>query len=100
MELNFSFDTDIEQVVAALDKTLAELANVADIKPYLLAAPEIFGWNAINEWSVVVRLSAKVMVGKQSDVARSMRHYALKALQEAGITVESYYRGNSKPGKK
>jgi small conductance mechanosensitive channel len=69
VELNFGFDTDIEQVVAALDKALAELANVADIKPYLLAAPEIFGWNAINEWSVVVRLSAKVMVGKQSVVA-------------------------------
>jgi small conductance mechanosensitive channel len=69
VELNFGFDTDIEQVVAALDKALAELANDADIKPYLLAAPEIFGWNAINEWSVVVRLSAKVMVGKQSVVA-------------------------------
>jgi small conductance mechanosensitive channel len=100
VELNFSFETDIEQVVAALDKALAELANVADIKPYLLAAPEIFGWNAINEWSVVVRLSAKVMVGKQSVVARPMRHYALKALKEAGIAVESYNRGNSKPGKK
>ncbi len=99
VELNFSFDTDIEKVVIALDKALAKLAGDERVKPYLLATPEIFGWNAISEWSVVVRLSARVMVGKQSVVARPMRQYALKALQEAGIPVESYYRTITKPGK-
>ncbi len=92
VELNFSFDTDIEIVVAALDKALAMVANDERVKPYLLATPEIFGWNAINEWSVVVRLSARVMVGKQAIVARPMRQYALKALQEAGIALESFNR--------
>jgi moderate conductance mechanosensitive channel len=92
VELNFGFDTDIEKVVAALDKALAIVANDVRVKPYLLATPEIFGWNAINEWSVVVRLSARVMVGKQAIVARPMRQYALKALQEAGIALESYNR--------
>ena len=99
VELNFSFDTDIEKVVASLDKALALLASDERVKPFLLAAPEIFGWNAINEWSVVVRLSARVMVGKQSVVARPMRQYALKALQDAGITLESYNRAISKPVK-
>jgi small conductance mechanosensitive channel len=99
VELNFSFDTDIEKVVAALKVALEKLADDPQVKPYLIAAPEIFGWNAINEWSVVVRLSARVMVGKQAVVGRPMRQYALKALQEAGISVESYNRAISRPGK-
>jgi small conductance mechanosensitive channel len=99
VELNFSFDTDIEKAVAVLKGALEKLAADEQVKPYLIAAPEIFGWNAISEWSVVVRLSAKVTVGKQGIVARPMRQYAFIALQGAGIPVESYNRSNSKPGK-
>jgi small-conductance mechanosensitive channel len=58
VEINFSFDTDIEKVVAVLDKALVKLTTDPLVKPFLLAEPEIFGWNAISEWSVVVRLSA------------------------------------------
>lgn len=92
VELNFAFDTDINQAIVALDKALARLATDPDVKPYLLAAPEIFGWNAISEWSVVVRLSAKVTAGNQGFVARSMRKYALEALHETGVPVESHNR--------
>lgn len=99
VELNFSFDTDIEKGVAVLKGALENLAADPQVKPYLIAAPEIFGWNAISEWSVVIRLSARVIVGKQAVVARPMRQYALKALHEAGIPVESYNRIIPKPGK-
>jgi moderate conductance mechanosensitive channel len=99
VELNFSFDTDIEKGVAVLKEALEKLAADPQVKPYLLAAPEIFGWNAISEWSVVVRLSARVIVGKQAVVARPMRQYALKALHEAGIPVETYNRVSPKPVK-
>jgi small-conductance mechanosensitive channel len=100
VELNFSFDSDIEKVVGVLNGAQEKLAIDPQVKQYLLAAPEIFGWNAISEWSVVVRLSARVIVGKQAVVARPMRQYALKALHEAGIPVESYNRMIPKPSKK
>jgi small-conductance mechanosensitive channel len=100
VDLNFGFDTNIEEAVAVLTKSLTGLANDGNVKPYLLGDPEISGWNAISEWAVVVRMSAKVKVGKQSVVARPMRQYALKALQEAGIPVESYPRVITTPGKK
>jgi small-conductance mechanosensitive channel len=100
VELNFSFDADIEKVVAVLEKTLNQVATDPQVKPFLLADPEIFGWNAISEWSVVVRLNARVTVGKQAVVARLMRQYAFKALKEAEIPVESYNRTISKSGKK
>lgn len=90
VELNFNFDADVDRAIASLDKALVKLATDPRVKPHLLAAPEIFGWNAFNDWSVVVRLTAKVTAGKQADVARPMRQYALEALHEAGVPVANY----------
>ena len=98
VELNFSFDADVNKAVAALDEALARLAADPCAKPHLLAAPEIFGWNSFSDWSVIVRLRAKVAAGKQGDVARLMRQYALEALQEAGVPVESHHRASQQPG--
>lgn len=87
VELNFSFDADISRAVAVLDGALARAAADPRVKPHLLDAPEIFGWNQLNDWSVVVRLRAKVTAGKQAEVARVMRQAALEALDEAGMAV-------------
>jgi len=90
MELNFGFDADMDKITATLKVALARLASNPDIKSYLLAEPEIFGWNNINNWAVVVRMSVKVVAGKQGEVARIMRQYAFEALREAGVAVESF----------
>jgi len=92
VELNFGFDTDQDQTISVLEGALARLAADPNIQPHLLAPPEIFGWNGISEWAVVIRLSVKVVAGKQMEVARVMRHYGLEALREAGIPVESTAR--------
>ena len=89
VELNFGYDADVKKAVAALDEALARLAADPRVKPHLLAEPEIFGWNAFSDWAVIVRVRAKVMAGKQGDVARAMRQYALEALDQAGISVAS-----------
>ena len=57
------------------------------VKPYMLDAPEIFGWNQFSEWSVIVRMRVKVTAGKQGEVARVMRQHALEAMEQAGISV-------------
>lgn len=92
VEINFGFDADLNKAIAGLKEALGKLASDSTVKPYLLAAPEIFGWNALSDWSVVVRLSAKVRAGKQAEVARILRQYALEALHEAGVPVESSTR--------
>ena len=92
VEINFGFDADLNKAIAGLKEALGRLASDSTVKPYLLAAPEIFGWNALSDWSVVVRLSAKVRAGKQAEVARILRQYALEALHEAGVPVESSTR--------
>jgi small conductance mechanosensitive channel len=92
VELNFAFDSDIRKAVAVLQQALVELTADPRAKPYLLAEPEIYGWNDFSDWSVTVRLRAKVVAGKQGSVARVMRQYALEVLQEAGVPVESHGR--------
>jgi small conductance mechanosensitive channel len=89
VELNFSFDTDLDRPMAALEEALARFAADPRVKPLLLAAPEIFGWNSLKDWAVVVRLGAKVLAGKQGEVARILRQYAFEALREAGVPLES-----------
>jgi moderate conductance mechanosensitive channel len=87
VELNFGYDADVKNAVAVLDEALARLAADPRVKSHLLAEPEIFGWNAFSDWAVIVRVRAKVTAGKQGDVARAMRQYALEALDQAGISV-------------
>jgi small conductance mechanosensitive channel len=92
VEFNFRYETDLDKPFAALEKALARLAADPHINPYLLAPPEIFGWNGLSDWAVLVKLSAKVTAGKQDEVARILRQYALEALHEAGVPVESFSR--------
>lgn len=89
VELHFSYTTDLNAAVSALNRAVAAVAEDPDVKPYLLSAPEVLGWNQFDNWSVVVRLRATVAPGRQGDVSRAMRREALVALNQAGIPVES-----------
>jgi small conductance mechanosensitive channel len=85
VELKFNSDTDMDMVMAALEKALARLAADPRLKPYILAEPQIFGWNGLSDWAVTVKLSVKVTAGKQDEVARLLRQYAVEALHESGV---------------
>jgi small conductance mechanosensitive channel len=98
VELNLGYDADVPKAIAALDESLIRLSADPAMKPYLLAEPEIFGWNEFSDWAVVVRLRAKVTAGKQGEVARVMRQYAFEALQAAGVPIASHSRIVWQPG--
>ena len=98
VELNFGYEADVNKAIAVLDEVLVRVAADPLVSPHLLEKPEIFGWNQFSEWAVVVRISAKVVAGKQGDVARVMRQYALEALKDAGVTIESFNRMSSQLG--
>jgi small conductance mechanosensitive channel len=88
--LNFGYETNMDPVVAALEKALDRLDTDPMMKPFLLAPPEMFGWDSFTEWSMTVKLRVKVTAGKQGDVARVLRQYAIEALLEAGVPVDSF----------
>lgn len=98
VDIHFGFEVAVERAVAVLEKVLAHLAEDPLLEPLLLATPEIFGWNSFTDWSVTVRLRARVHAGNQGEVARVMRQRALAALQAAGIPVESRNRMAAPPG--
>lgn len=89
VELHFAYTTDLNAAVAVLNRAMAAVAEDPAVKPHLLSAPEVLGWNQFDNWSVVVRLRATVAPGRQGEVARTMRREALGALHAAGIAVES-----------
>ena len=62
---------------AALDEALARLATDPREAALTGRAGDL-RLNAFNDWSVIVRISAKVTAGKQSDVARPMRQLPLR----------------------
>ena len=79
----------MNKAIASIGQVAVELAADPRVSHYLLDKPEIFGWNNISSWAVVVRMSVKVMAGKQGEVARTLRQHALEALRQAGIAVET-----------
>ncbi len=87
VDVNVPFDTDIGQVVHALEGAMQKVAADETIKSDLMETPQILGWNSFNEWAVQVRLSAKTLPGKHGGVERLMRQCALDALHSAGIQV-------------
>jgi small conductance mechanosensitive channel len=98
VEVNLGYDADVPKAIAALDESLVKLAADPSVKPYLLDEPEIFGWNEFSDWAVVVRLRAKVVAGKQGDVARAMREHALDALRAVEVPVATGPRYAALPG--
>lgn len=92
VELNFGYGADVTKAVAVLQAALTRLGNDPSVKPNLLDAPEVFGWHALSDWSVIVRLRAKVIADKRNDVAQAMRRAAIEALSVAGVPVESHRR--------
>jgi small-conductance mechanosensitive channel len=78
LELNFAFDAEMDKIIATLKAALTRLTGDPGVKPFLLAEPEIFGWNEVSDWAVVVRMTVKVVAGKQGLVARVLRQYALE----------------------
>ena len=89
VELNLAYDGDIPKAVTALNEAMVRAAEDPAIKPFLLEAPEILGWNQTNDLGV--RLQAKVKPGQQAAVARQLRRLALDALHEAGIPIAQSY---------
>lgn len=92
VELNFGYEADVRKAVSILQAALAKLGSDPSVKTALLGDPEVFGWQALSDWSVIVRLRAKVIAGRQNEVARAMRRDAIEALNAAGVPVASHRR--------
>lgn len=90
VDLNVPFDADAGQVVKALKEAMQKVATDETIKSDLLEAPQVLGWNSFTDSAVQVRLSARTLPGKHTDVERVMRQYALEALNSASLQINRH----------
>ncbi len=87
VDLNVSYDADMNAVLGLLQTAAASAGQDPDIADDLLEAPAVIGWNALQDWAVQVRLLAKTRPGRQWNVATVLRKHALTVLESAGIRV-------------
>lgn len=87
VDLNLAFDTNLDKAMDALNTAIQKTNADLSLKEILLEAPQIQGWNSMNDWAVQVRLTAKTLPGKQADAAIILRRRALEELNAAGIQL-------------
>lgn len=87
VDLNLAFDTDLDAAMHALNIAIQKTSTAESLQTVLIEAPQIQGWNSMNDWAVQVRLTAKTLPGKQSDAAVVLRQQALIELRTAGIQL-------------
>ncbi len=87
VDLNLAFDTDLDAAMHALNIAIQKTSTAESLQTVLVEAPQIQGWNSMNDWAVQVRLTAKTLPGKQSDAAVVLRQQALIELRTAGIQL-------------
>lgn len=87
VDFNVPFDADIGEVVNVLETAMQAARKDPEIAGDLLETPAIQGWNSFSPWAVQVRMSATSRPDKRFDVARVLRRYGLKALNEAGLQI-------------
>lgn len=83
VDLNIPLDADFGQALSALDAAMREAQSDAAISGDLLGPPQILGWSGVTDTAVQVRLVADAAPGKQAEVARGLRRYAIEALRAA-----------------
>lgn len=87
IDLNVSLDSDVGQVVGALERAVTKATEDPELKERILGTPEILGWNSFNDWAIQVRLMVKTRPGDQARVGRTLRQHALDALNAAGVRL-------------
>jgi small conductance mechanosensitive channel len=87
VDLYIPFDSDVGEVVEALEEAMLAAQQDEIAKQYLIEGPQVSGWNSSNEWGVQVRLTARVQVGQQVAVEGIFRQYALESLRRRGIPL-------------
>jgi small conductance mechanosensitive channel len=86
--LNVPRDSDMDQVMRALDSAVQAARSEEMAASYLLEIPQVEGWIDLTDVAIQVRIMAKTVPGKQWEVAPVLRKHALRALAEKNLPAE------------
>ncbi|RPI32278.1 MAG: mechanosensitive ion channel family protein [Chloroflexota bacterium] len=87
VNLNVPRNADMEKALAALSAAAQRAKEDESVAPCLMESPEVQGWVDVTDSSILVRVMAKTVPGKQWEVAQALRRYALDALKTVDVEV-------------
>jgi small-conductance mechanosensitive channel len=87
LDIAVAGDTDIDRAIEVIQETADAMWHEETWRHAILDEPEVWGVEAIEMGSVVVRLVVKTVPLEQWNVARELRARLKKAFEEAGIDM-------------
>ncbi|GAB3275778.1 mechanosensitive ion channel family protein [Actinocorallia lasiicapitis] len=87
LDIPVAADQDVDTVRDLLQQTADALAKETDWDEVIIEKPSVWGVQALNGDTMVVRVTLKTQPGRQGDVARALRIRVKRAFDEAGITL-------------
>ncbi len=87
LDIDVAYDTDLDGAMSVLRTLLERFATDEEIAGWLLDAPEVVGVHALADSSVVIRVTAKTLPGKQWEMGRRLRLAVKRELDAAGIEI-------------
>lgn len=89
IDLAIPYDSDIDEIEAAVLATATELAQSTSWRTRILEKPEIWGIESISAEAVVTRVVMKTRTSAKDDVARELRMRIKHTLDEMGVKLPS-----------
>ena len=87
LDIDISYDDDIDRAVAVLTEVLDGIQDDPIIGPSILEPAEVLGVEALGPYQVTLRALVKTRPMEQWNVARELRRRIKRALSEAQITI-------------
>ncbi|HET7036425.1 MAG TPA: mechanosensitive ion channel family protein [Thermomicrobiaceae bacterium] len=87
IDVDVSYDDDVDRAIAVLEELAAELEQDPDLGGALVGPIEVLGVQALGAYQVTIRIMAKTRPLQQWRVERELRRRIKRLLQERGITI-------------
>lgn len=85
--LPLSYDTNIEQALAIIDRVATEISKDEPWQQYIIDTPEVLGIENFSDRGIIIRIFIKTEPLKQWDVSREFRRRIQIAFVDASIPI-------------
>jgi small-conductance mechanosensitive channel len=86
LELNVTYDTDLDKVKKIIKQVSKEITDLDEFKKVILEPPKSQGVDRMADFSVVIRVKFKTLPGEQFQVRRELYKRIKRAFDENGVS--------------
>jgi small-conductance mechanosensitive channel len=87
LDVDVAYETDLDHAIEVLRGLLGRFSADEEIASWLLDMPEVVGVHALADSSVVIRVMAKTVPGKQWEMGRRLRLAVKREFDTSGIEI-------------